>query len=230
MVAIGGAPILWHIMHHYASFGHKDFIIALGYKGEVIKDYFFNYLGRRSDFSIDLSTGTIEYLSEVNEDWRITLLDTGLSTSTGGRLKRLERELTEPFMLTYGDGLGNVNIHNLYRHHVDSGRLVTVTAVRPEGRFGSLQIEGDTVVAFSEKIPISSERVNAGFFVMDPAFLERLSGDSCVLESSPLAHLAVEGQLTAYLHDGFWMPMDTIRDKNQLEELWRQGNPPWREL
>ena len=227
MVSIGGRPILWHIMRHYASYGFNDFVVALGYKGYVVKEYFANYLTHQNDLSIDLGTGKVEVLSQHPEDWRVTLVDTGEATMTGGRLGRLAPMLTERFMLTYGDGVADVAIDDLLRYHDDRGGLGTVTAVHPPPRFGALGISDGMVTQFREKPVDAQDRINGGFFVLEPAMLELLTGDACVLEADPLATLAARGQLAAYQHDGFWMPMDTLRDRDELNRLWDAGDAPW---
>jgi glucose-1-phosphate cytidylyltransferase len=227
MVAIGGRPILWHIMRHYAAFGHNDFIVACGYKGYVIKEYFANYLIHECDLSIDLGSGHVDVLSRHPQDWHVTLVDTGESSMTGGRLKRLSSMLTEPFLLTYGDGLSDVPLDDLLRHHKASGALATVTAVHPPARFGALETSNGLVTRFREKPADSQDRINGGFFVVEPPVLSLLTGDDSVFETDPLATLASRGQLAAYEHDGFWMPMDTLRDRDELNRLWDEGAAPW---
>jgi glucose-1-phosphate cytidylyltransferase len=227
MVAIGGRPILWHIMRHYAAFGIKDFVVACGYKGYVIKEYFANYLTHECDLSIDLGTGNVEVLSRHPEDWRVTLVDTGQSTMTGGRLGRLAPMLDETFLLTYGDGLSDVSIDDLLAFHRSKGALATVTAVHQPPRFGALELENGLVTRFREKPLISQDRINGGFFVFEPGMLALLTGDECVLEAGPLSTLAAEGQLAAFEHDGFWQPMDTLRDRDELNRLWDAGDAPW---
>ena len=227
MVAIGGRPILWHIMRHYAAFGLKDFVVACGYKGYVIKEYFANYLTHECDLSIDLGTGEVDVLSRHPEDWRVTLVDTGQSTMTGGRLRRLAPLLTETFLLTYGDGLSDVAVDDLIGYHRERGALATVTAVHQPPRFGALEMDGGMVTRFREKPLISQDRINGGFFVFEPPMLDLLTGDDCVLEAGPLATLAADGQLAAYQHDGFWQPMDTLRDRDELNRLWDAGDAPW---
>jgi glucose-1-phosphate cytidylyltransferase len=227
MVAIGGRPIIWHIMRHYASFGFNDFIIALGYKGYVLKEYFANYRHHEGDLRIDLATGNVDVISGHSEDWHVSLVDTGDLTMTGGRLRRLAPMLQETFMLTYGDGLSDVPIDELVRFHKSQSVLGTVTAVRPEPRFGALEISGTTVNRFKEKPSDAGQRINGGFFVFEPGMLPLLTGDDCVLEAEPLATLASGGQLAAYEHDGFWMPMDTLRDRDELNRLWSTGAAPW---
>jgi glucose-1-phosphate cytidylyltransferase len=227
MVAIGGRPILWHIMRHYASFGLKDFVVACGYKGYVIKEYFANYLTHECDLSIDLGSGSVEVLSQHPEDWRVTLVDTGQATMTGGRLRRLSPMLGETFLLTYGDGLSDVALDDLLSYHHKSGALATVTAVHQPPRFGAIEMNGGMVTRFREKPMASQDRINGGFFVFEPAMLDLLTGDDCVLEADPLSTLASRGQLAAYEHDGFWQPMDTLRDRDELNRLWDAGDAPW---
>ena len=227
MVAIGERPILWHIMSHYAAHGHNDFIVALGYKGYVIKEYFANYLMHQSDLHVDLGAGSVEFRSRPSVDWKVTLVDTGLDTMTGGRLARLAPMLDEQFMLTYGDGVSDVDLEALLARHSESGALATVTGVRPAPRFGALGIEEGMVTEFREKPVDSHDRINGGFFVMEPEFLQRLDGDDCILEREPLSSLAGEGRLAVHPHDGFWKPMDTIRDRDELIALWESGVAPW---
>jgi glucose-1-phosphate cytidylyltransferase len=227
MVAIGGRPILWHIMRHYASFGFKDFVVACGYKGYVIKEYFANYLTHECDLSINLGTGGIEVLSRHPEDWCVTLVDTGEASMTGGRLGRLAPLLDETFMLTYGDGLSDVSIPELLSYHKSRNALATVTAVHPPPRFGALETREGMVDRFREKPTDSVDRINGGFFVVEPSVLSLISGDDTVFETGPLATLAARKQLAAYEHDGFWMPMDTLRDRDELNRLWAVGSAPW---
>lgn len=219
--------MLWHIMQRYAMFGFTDFVIALGYKGDVIKDYFAHYRQYNNDLRIDLASGNVEIKQSSSEDWTISLIDTGETTMTGGRLLRLSDLLSEPFFLTYGDGLSNINIRELLKAHKASGRTATVTAVSPPPRFGSLRVHDGLVEDFSEKAHISEDRVNGGFFVMEPAVLDEIGGDDCVLESGPLVTLTRKRQLGAFLHNGFWQPMDTLRERDELERLWASGNAPW---
>ena len=230
MVEIGGRPVLWHLMKYYAHFGHRDFVVCLGYKGFVIKEYFANYRLHNSDLTIDVASDTIEYHSRHPEDWRITLVDTGVDTMTGGRVKRVRRFLDdEPFHLTYGDGLGAVDLEALVALHRSHGRLVTVTSVQPPGRFGVLEMgAGDVVTDFHEKPAAGGGWINAGFFVMHPSALDYLDGDDTTLEGEPLARLAREGELRTYHHHGFWRPMDTLRDKRTLEALWASRQAPWK--
>ena len=229
MVPIGGKPILWHIMHHYASYGHNEFILALGYKADIIKDYFLNYSAVNSDFAVNLETGIIESHSEVKEKWKVTLVDTGINTMTGGRIKRLSNIIgNETFMMTYGDGLSDVNINNIINCHKDNSSLVTVTTVHPGARFGELEIENGKVSSFKEKPQTSQGWINGGFFVMEADFLNYIDNDQTVLEAKPLETAAENGELSAYQHEGFWQCMDTVRDRNYLDELWKLGNAPWR--
>jgi len=231
MVEIGGHPILWHIMMIYSRHGLRDFIVCLGYKGYLIKEYFANYILHRSDLTVDLGSGSISYARNGGvPDWRVTLVDTGVETMTGGRLKRVGHLLPsdEPFCMTYGDGVADVDIAKLLEFHAAQGVEATVTAVRPPGRFGATVIEGGRVVRFEEKPAGDGGWINGGFFVLEPKVLDRIEGDETTLEFEPLAELAAEGQLAAFQHEGFWQPMDTPRDKAQLEAYWAGGNPPWK--
>jgi glucose-1-phosphate cytidylyltransferase len=229
MVEIGGMPILWHIMKSYAHQGFNEFAVALGYKGEVIKRYFRDYHSLASDLSVNLKTGAIETRTREVEDWTVHLCDTGADVMTGGRVKRLERQLAgEPFMLTYGDGVSNVDVQALLKFHKSHGKIATVTAVRPPARFGGLVFEGDRVVEFTEKPQIGEGWINGGFMVFQPEVFRYLTGDSCILEADALEELARDGQLMAYKHQEFWQCMDTVRDLNVLEALWKGGTPPWR--
>lgn len=228
MVTIGERPILWHIMKRYAHYGHKDFQIALGYKGDVIKKYFLEHNQLSCDFAIDLGTGKQSYFNRDSVDWRVTLVDTGLDTLTGGRLKRLTSFIgKEPFFLTYGDGLADIDIQALLTFHKKNGKMVTVTAVRPSARFGELQIDGDIVRSFQEKPQTESGWINGGYFVIEPEFLNLIEGDSTILERDPLEKMAELGQLAAYKHYGFWQCMDTKRDRDLLNEMYEEGNAAW---
>lgn len=229
MVDIGGRPILWHIMKIYEAHGISDFMLALGYKGEVVKDYFLNYGAHQSDVTVHLESGTVEYQNPAVENWRVSLINTGASTMTGGRLLRLKTALQSEgtFMLTYGDGLANVDITSLLRFHSSHGRLASVTAVRPAARFGGIEIDTGRVVDFEEKPQSGEGWINGGFFVFEPGVFDYLQDDSTVLEQSPLETLAREGELMAYQHSGYWQCMDTIRDRDTLRELCKEGNPPW---
>ena len=229
MVEIGGKPLIWHIMSIYASHGHSDFVVACGYKGEMIKEYFRTAFLASSDFTIDLRNGEVTMLNPARLDWTVGLIDTGLDTMTGGRLRRLRTVIgNEPFMVTYGDGVGNVDISALVAFHKKHGRMVTVTAVRPPARFGGLVLTEDRVTEFSEKPQTESGWINGGFFVCQPEFLDYLTDDDTILERDPLERIAEEGQLMAYRHAGFWQPMDTLREKELLESLWASGTAPWR--
>lgn len=228
MVDIGGRPILWHIMAHYASYGFSEFFVVLGYRGEVIKRFFLEYPTLSGSISVDLSTGTVRQHYRGTEDWVVNLIDTGLETNTGGRVKRLEPWLKdEPFMLTYGDGLSNVDLQALLAFHQSHGRIATVTAVRPPARFGGLIFDGDLVAAFTEKPQVGEGWINGGFFVFEPGLFRYLDGDDTSLEADSLEALAADGQLAAYRHDQFWQCMDTLRDKRLLERLWQEGRAPW---
>lgn len=229
MVEIGGKPILWHIMKIYSHYGFNDFIILLGYKGYVIKEFFANYHLHQSDVTFDIKNNETEILSNGSEPWKVTLIDTGLNSMTGGRIKRVQKYINdETFMLTYGDGVGNVNIDELCEFHKSNGKLITMTSVQPEGRFGSLVLNGNNeVLKFQEKLKGDGQWINAGFFVCEPEILNYLDGDSTIFERDPLERLASEKQLVTYKHYGFWKPMDTMRDKRQLEEMYQNKNAPW---
>ncbi len=230
MIEIGGRPILWHIMKIYAAHGLTDFIVCLGYKGYMIKEFFANYLLHNSDVTIDAASGEITYHQSMTEPWRVTLVDTGESTLTGGRLKRVADYLepNAPFCMTYGDGVADIDIGALIAHHKRENKLATLTAVAPPGRYGALALDGATVNHFMEKPAGDNGLINGGFFVLWPDVLERVTGDDTPWESAPLESLAGDGQLTAYRHGGFWQAMDTMRDKNYLEELWAKGKAPWK--
>ena len=228
MVTVGGKPILLHIMNIYAQYGHRDFIIALGYKADMVKDYFLNYRSLNSDFTLNLKSGDIKYHNSVDDDWNISLVDTGLETMTGGRLRRLRQHLgNETFMLTYGDGLANVNLDLLQNFHENHGKMVTVSAVHPGARFGELDIDGDMVSSFKEKPQTNQGWINGGFFVIEPDFLDLIDNDYTVLEREPLETVAKNNELVAYRHSGYWQCMDTKRDRDSLEDLWETGSPPW---
>ena len=229
MIEIGGKPVLWHILKIYSHYGVNDFIICLGYKGYMIKEYFANYFLHMSDVTIDLSTNRVEVHHKHAEPWRITLVDTGEQTETGGRLKRVADYLDgETFCFTYGDGLSDVNVIGLVAFHKAKGLLATVCAVQPPGRFGAIDIEGHCITRFEEKPSGDGSWINGGFFVLEPEVMEQLAGDNTVWERDPLEALAKEGQLSAYMHNGFWQPMDTLRDKTKLEDLWQTGKAPWK--
>lgn len=231
MVPIGDRPILWHIMKTYAHFGHKDFILCLGYKGEVIKDYFRNYHWNTSDVTLSLGRSPrIKYHNQhEEEDWSVTLIDTGLHSMTGGRLRRALKFIEEDeFLVTYGDGLANSDLNASIEFHRREGRTVTMTAVRPAGRFGDLEVEGSAVTSFNEKVERMSTFINGGFFVMHKRVGDYLTDDSCILEQQPLNRLAREGQISAFVHEGFWQCMDTFRELQLLNNLWNSGQAPWK--
>jgi glucose-1-phosphate cytidylyltransferase len=229
MVEIGGKPILWHIMHSYAHYGFTEFVLALGFKSEIIKEYFLNYYAKNSDLTIDLSNGQTTIHERLNMDWKIHLVDTGLNTQTGGRLKRLKDWLYgETFLMTYGDGVSDVNIAELVEFHRNQGKLATLTAVHPPARFGGLVIDGSCVAEFSEKNQSMEGWINGGFFVLEPEVLDYITDDHTIWEKHPLENLAVEGQLSSFFHKGFWQPMDTLREYRQLQEMWDTGNAPWK--
>ena len=229
MVEIGGHPIIWHIMKNFSHFGMEDFVIAAGYRGEVIKDYFLNFRGRSQDFTVSLSTGDVAYHAVQHDDmeWTVTVADTGKDTMTGGRVKRAARYTEGRFMVTYGDGLADVNVDQLLAFHESHGRLATVTTTRPSTRFGVLDLGPDGVVERFREKPQADGHVNAGFFVFEPEVLEYLD-DECVLEREPLERLAADRHLVAYEHTGFWQPMDTYREFQMLNEMWDAGDAPWR--
>jgi glucose-1-phosphate cytidylyltransferase len=229
MVEIGGRPILWHVMKIYASQGFSDFFIALGYKGEVIKKYFLDYYTLNGSMKINLSTGETETLERESEDWKVHLIETGLSSMTGGRVKRFEPFLkNETFMVTYGDGVGDIDLKKVLEFHRSHGKLATVTAVHPPARFGELLIGENDTAGFSEKPQTGEGWINGGFLIFEPQVFDYLPGDESVMEKDALENLANEGQLVAYKHYGFWQCMDTLRDKNMLEKLWEKGNAPWK--
>ena len=229
MVEIGGFPILWHIMKTYSHHGVNEFVICLGYKGYLIKEYFTNYFLHMSDVTIDLQSNKVDVHRNFAEPWRITLVDTGGDTQTGGRLKRIRPYLGEDdFFLTYGDGLSNIDFTKELAFHRQHGMLATIAAVQPPGRFGALDLNGDRVAAFREKPQGDNAWINGGFFVLSPHALDHIEGDATLWEKEPLQRLASEGQLRAYRHHGFWQAMDTLRDKNNLEALWAQGDAPWK--
>lgn len=230
MIEIGGRPILWHIMEMYGRQGATEFIICAGYRGYMIKEYFFNYVMHRSDVTFDMSAHSVEYHRNQAEPWRVTIVDTGAETLTGGRLKRIAHLLDpgQTFLMTYGDGVADLSLPALLAHHRAQGKAATLTAVKPPGRYGSTVIEGGLVRHFQEKIPGDGGYINGGFFALEPHALDGIAGDATAWESEPLQTLASAGQLAAYQHDGFWHAMDTLRDKNHLEALWQGGHPPWR--
>jgi glucose-1-phosphate cytidylyltransferase len=229
MAEIGGKPILWHIMKGYSHYGFNDFVVLLGYKGYFIKEYFANYFLHQSDVTIDLSTNAVKVHNNTSEPWKVTLLETGQNTMTGGRIKRAKEYIgNEPFLLTYGDGVADIDLAKLVKFHEANGKLVTMTAVQPEGRFGALETTGNRVDSFMEKPRGDGAWINGGFFVCQPKVLDYISDDSTVFEQEPLQCLAKEGQLLHYRHDGFWKCMDTLRDKKVLNELWDAGNAKWK--
>lgn len=230
MVEIGGKPILWHIMKIYSTYGINDFVICCGYKGYIVKEYFANYFLHMSDVTFDMRNNTMQVHQNNAEPWRVTLVDTGERTMTGGRLKRVRQYVAneKAFCFTYGDGVGDINVAELIDFHFRSGALATVTATRPPGRFGALNIRDDRVVSFQEKPKGDGGWVNGGFFVLSPKVIDRIEGDHTIWEREPLESLARDGELAVFRHDGFWQPMDTLRDKNYLEELWAQDRAPWK--
>ena len=229
MVTVGGRPILWHIMRTYARFGHKDFYVALGYRAEVIKEYFLHYRSLNADFTVDLASGSVTPHQTDGADWRVTMVHTGLESMTGGRVKRLQRFIgNETFLLTYGDGVANIDLDRLLKFHQSHGKMVTVTAVHPRARFGELQLNGEKVNTFLEKPQSSQGWINGGYFVMEPGFFDLIAGDDTILEREPLEQAAKMGELMAFRHDGFWQCMDTKRDRDLLEKLWQSGEAPWR--
>lgn len=230
MVEIGGKPILWHIMKIYAAHGFNEFVVCLGYKGYVIKEYFANYFLHQSDVTFDMERNTMQIHNSQAEPWKVTLVDTGVDTMTGGRVQRVREYLGgEPFLLTYGDGVGNIDIRALVRHHQAGQNYLTVTAVQPSGRFGALNIsDQNQVVSFLEKPKGDGAWINGGFFVCQPEVFDYITDDSTVFEKKPLETLARDGQMLAFKHEGFWKPMDTLRDKVELEKLWESGEAPWK--
>lgn len=230
MLEIGGKPILWHIMKIYSAHGVNDFVICCGYRGYIIKEYFANYFLHSSDVTFDMEHNRMEVHHRSAEPWRVTVVDTGEHTMTGGRLKRVAEFLRheDAFCFTYGDGVADIDISASIRYHLSHGRLATVTAVQPPGRYGALQMQDDLVCGFQEKPRGDGGRINGGFFVLSPDCIDRILGDDTSWETGPLNSLAEDGELKAFVHDGFWQPMDTLRDKNYLESLWASGNPPWK--
>jgi glucose-1-phosphate cytidylyltransferase len=229
MIEIGGMPIIWHIMKIYSYYGINDFIICAGYKGYIIKEYFANYPLHVSDITIDLDKNNLQIHQNNAEKWRITIVDTGEDSMTGGRLRRVAEHIgNDDFCFTYGDGLSSVDINKLIQFHKQKGKLATVTATRPPGRFGTMQISNDNVESFKEKPQGSEGWINGGFFVLSPKVIERIKGDDTDWERGPMETLAEDDQLAAYMHSGFWQPMDTLRDRNYLEELWATYDAPWK--
>ena len=229
MIEIGGRPILWHILKIYSSHGINDFVICLGYKGYIIKEYFANYFLHMSNVTFDMANNRMDVHQNNTEPWKITLVDTGEQTMTGGRLKRVRSYLgDEDFCFTYGDGLGDINITELIKFHQAHGQSATLTATQPPGRFGALKLNGNQVAGFQEKPQGDGGWINGGFFVLSPKVIDRIDGDDSVWEQEPMETLAHDSQMSAYLHHGFWQPMDTLRDKLQLEQLWASGKAPWK--
>jgi glucose-1-phosphate cytidylyltransferase len=230
MVEIGGRPIIWHIMKTYSHYGFNDFVILLGYKGYSIKEFFANYFLHQSDVTINLATGEMEVHKNESEPWKVTLLETGLQTMTGGRIKRAASIIKdEPFLLTYGDGVADINVGDLVKYHKNHGKMITMTSIQPEGRFGAIEITDHNVVtSFREKPKGDGAWINGGYFVCQPQVLNYIANDSMIFEKEPLEHLAAEGQLVTYKHDGFWKCMDTLRDKLQLNDMWESGKAKWR--
>jgi glucose-1-phosphate cytidylyltransferase len=228
MIEVGGKPILWHIMKMYSAHGINEFVVCCGYKGYVIKEYFANYFLHQSDVTIDMATNKIEVHHKKAEPWKITLVDTGEETQTGGRLKRVADYVNGDFCMTYGDGVGSVDLTGLLKFHASHGKLATMTAVQPPGRFGALQLNGNKIESFVEKPQGDGGWINGGFFVLNPKVLEQISSDNTLWEQEPLRNLAKQGELQAFFHSGFWQPMDTLRDKTHLESLWASGKAPWK--
>ena len=228
MVEIGGKPIIWHILKHYSYYGINEFIICCGYKGYIIKEYFANYMMHQSDVTFDLSNGEMLIHKQRNEEWKVTLVDTGEKSQTGGRLRRVKDMIDSTFCFTYGDGVSDVNLSDLIKSHKSSGTKATVTAVMPPGRYGALEIIDNQVRSFKEKPQGDGSWINGGFFVLEPSVIDLIESDATIWEAEPLTSLANDGELRAYKHDGFWRPMDTLRDRNQLEEMWTKGRAPWK--
>ncbi len=229
LIEIGGMPLLWHIMKTYSSHGISDFVICCGYKGYMIKEYFANYFLHMSDVTFDLKNNEMNVHRKSAESWNITLVDTGINTMTGGRLKKIQKYVdNETFCFTYGDGLANISITELIEFHKNNNTLATVTAVQPPARFGALELDGNKVVSFKEKPPGDGNWINGGYFVLEPGVFDYVEGDSTVWEKEPVENLSKNNQLSAYRHSGFWQPLDTLRDKNKLEDLWSSGSPPWK--
>ena len=228
MVEIGGRPILWHIMKIYGSYGFRRFVLPVGYKGHLIKEFFLGYRDRYADFTVDLEKGAIEHHSRSPEDWSVTVMETGIETQTGGRIKRVAEHLPDRFMVTYGDGVADVDLGALVKFHEAHGKLATITAVRPPARFGAMELDGDRVSEFSEKSQARAGWINGGFMVFERGVLDFIEGDTTSLEREPMEGLAAAGQLMAYRHAGFWEPMDTQRDLDHLNEQWTTGTAPWK--
>jgi glucose-1-phosphate cytidylyltransferase len=228
MIRIGGRPMLWHIMKIYSHFGIKDFYLALGYKSEVVKNYFLTYKELHSNITVDLENNSVSFHQTDDLNWRITMVDTGANTMTGGRVKNLKDFIgNETCMMTYGDGLANINIDELLKFHKMHGKLITITTVQPQSRYGELSIKKDKVTSFKEKPQNNNGWINGGFFIFEPEFFDLIKDDSTILEKTPLEKAAETGQLMAYRHDGFWFSMDSKRDHEILEKIWKEGDPPW---
>jgi glucose-1-phosphate cytidylyltransferase len=230
MVEIGGRPIIWHIMKLYSHYGFNDFVVLLGYKGYYIKEFFANYFLHQSDVTIDLTTGEMQVHKNESEPWKVTLLETGLQTMTGGRIRRARSIVNDsPFLLTYGDGVADINISNLVKFHKDHGKLITMTSIQPEGRFGAIEItDSNVVTSFREKPKGDGAWINGGYFVCQPQVMDYIAADGTIFEKEPLETLAAQGQLVTFKHDGFWKCMDTLRDKMQLNDMWDAGNAKWK--
>ena len=228
MIEIGGMPILWHIMKMYSAHGINDFVVCCGYKGYVIKEYFANYFLHMSDVTVDMQNNSIEVHAKKAEPWRVTMVDTGDLSQTGGRLGRVRDYLDDDFCMTYGDGVGSIDIGSLVKFHKEHGKLATMTAVQPPGRFGALELDGDNVRSFLEKPQGDGGWINGGFFVLNPQVLDLIESDKTIWEREPLETLATQGELKSFFHKGFWQPMDTLRDKMHLEDLWLSGDAPWK--
>jgi len=229
MVEIGGKPLLWHLMNIYSTHGYRDFLVACGYRGEMIKEYFHHFALQNSDYVIDIKSGAMNVVNQSNVDWRVGVIDTGVETMTGGRLLRLRQWIGDgTFMVTYGDGVGDVDVASLVAFHRAHGKLATLTAVRPPARFGALALNGDSVREFAEKPQTGEGWINGGFFVFEPGVFDYFEGDDTSLEREPLERLTAEGQLMAFRHSGFWQPMDTLRERRLLESLWAAGDAPWK--
>ena len=229
MIEIGQHPILWHIMNWYAKFGFNEFIIALGYKSEIIKSYFYNYHSMNSDFVVDLSSGEVQLINSTHKNWKVSLIDTGMDTMTGGRILRLKNMIgTDPFMVTYGDGLSDINIKDLVKYHDGHKKIATISGVHPTARYGELELDDSNLVSnFREKPQLDRGRINGGFFVFNSEIFRYLKNDETILERDPMEKLVRDGQLSAYIHNGFWQSMDTVREHKLLQDIWNSGEAPW---
>ncbi len=228
LVEIGEMPVIWHIMKIYSYYGFNEFIVCLGYKGYMLKEWFANYFLHKSDVTIDIKKNKIDVHDSQSEDWKVTLVDTGLDTATGGRMKRIAKYINKSFMMTYGDGVADIDITKLVSFHKKHGKSATITAVQPPGRFGALNLDGDRVKSFMEKPAGDGAWINGGFFVLEPEIFDYIDGDNTFWEQKPVKRLAAEGKIMAYKHYGFWKPMDKLRDKIELDEMWKQKNAPWK--